>query len=134
VHPYTGSLLCEFHKLRVEIESLTVELAPEVFKVLAGSTRNIKEAPGLTDPTTNGVPNPCRFAGVVLQGIGEIVEVGRLVEHVQKSDRRDEAIVSLPPYAIGSLGRFSTIGIVPWAKEVLPGNRRQYRVVYVVNP
>ncbi len=86
-------------QLRVEIESLAVELAPEVFEVLAGSARNIKETPGLRDPSVNGVANPCRFAGVVLEGIGEIVEVGRLVEHVQKSDRRGEAIVSLPPFA-----------------------------------
>jgi hypothetical protein len=48
-HPYIGSLLCEFYKLRVEIESLTVELTPEVLEVLAGSTRNIKEAAGLGD-------------------------------------------------------------------------------------
>ncbi len=96
VHAYTGSLLCDFYQLSVEIESLAVELTPEVFEVFAGSTRNIKEAPGLRDPSLNGIANPCRFAGVVLEGIGEIVEVGRLVEHVQKCDRRGEAIVSLP--------------------------------------
>ena len=45
--------------------------------------------------------NPCRFAGVVLEGIGEIVEVGRLVEHVQKSDRRRKAIETPPPNASG---------------------------------
>ena len=50
MHPYTGSLLCKLYKLRVEIESLTVELVPEVFEVLARSARNIKEAPGLGDP------------------------------------------------------------------------------------
>ena len=56
------------------------------------------------DPRVNGVANPCRFAGVVLEGIGEIVEVGRLVEHVQKSDRRGEGIASLlhPPGRGGS--------------------------------
>jgi hypothetical protein len=73
-------------ELRVEIKSLTVEHAPEVFEVLARSARNIKKARGLGNPGVNGVANPCRFAGVVLEGIGEIVEVGRLVEHVAKSD------------------------------------------------
>ena len=87
MHPYTGSLLCEFHKLRVEIESLAVKLTLEVFEVLAGSACNIKEAPGLRDPSANGIANPCRFAGLVLEGIGEVVDVCRLVEHVQKSDR-----------------------------------------------
>lgn len=58
-------------------------------------------------PTAQGlvatiVTNPCRFAGVVLEGIGEIVEVGQLVEHdVQKSDRRGQAIVSLPQFTPG---------------------------------
>lgn len=67
MHPYTSSLLCDLDKLRVEIESLTVELAPEVFEVLACSARNIKEARGLRDSSANGVANPCRFAGVVLE-------------------------------------------------------------------
>jgi len=88
MHPYTGSLLCDFYQLKVEIESLAFELVHEVLEVFAGSTRNIKEAPRLRDPSVNGVANPRRFAGVVLEGIRQIVEVGRLVEHVQKSDRR----------------------------------------------
>ena len=42
----------------------------------------------MRDSGVNGVANPCRFARIVLEGIGEIVEVGRLVEHDQSLTSR----------------------------------------------
>jgi hypothetical protein len=80
----SGSSLGELHKLRVEIESLAIEIPLEVFEVLARSARDIEKAFGLRNSNVDGATDPRRFTGRVLEGISQVVEVGRLVEHVQK--------------------------------------------------